>query len=81
MCTVLHGFRGRSNRRVYMKSKPDKYGLMQTSFNDAKTAYLVKMFLLFFLVIFIEIEVYNNLLFLLHLRYSLFRKNTWTFSQ
>ena len=50
MCTVdeqLHGFRGRSSRRVYMKSKPDKYGLMQKSLNDAKTAYLVKMFLFF----------------------------------
>lgn len=51
MCTVdeqLHGFRGRCSRRVYMKAKPDKYGLMSKTLNDAKTAYLVKIFYYFF---------------------------------
>ena len=83
-CTVdeqLHGFRERSCRRVYMKSKPDKYELLEKSLNDAKTTDMAKMFSLLFLVIFIKIEVYNNLFFLLDLCYSLFRKNTWTFSR
>lgn len=43
-CTVdeqLHGYRGRCRHRVYMKSKPDKYGLMEKSLNDARTSYLV----------------------------------------
>ncbi|KAL1490340.1 hypothetical protein ABEB36_013054 [Hypothenemus hampei] len=44
MCTVdeqLHGFRGRCKHRVYMKSKPDKYGLMLKELNDALTSYMI----------------------------------------
>ena len=43
-CTVdeqLLGFRGRCSFRVYMKSKPDKYGLKLMSLNDSNTSYMV----------------------------------------
>lgn len=36
----LLSFRGRCKFRMYMKSKPDKYGLKLITLNDAKTAYL-----------------------------------------
>lgn len=36
----LLSFRGRCKFRVYMKSKPDKYGLKIITLNDAKTSYL-----------------------------------------
>ena len=39
-CTVdkqLLSFRGRCSFRVYMKSKPDKYGLKFLSLNDSNT--------------------------------------------
>lgn len=51
MCTVdeqLHGFRGRCKHRVYMKSKPDKYGLMLKALNDALTSYMVYFIFLFY---------------------------------
>ncbi|XP_011707611.1 PREDICTED: piggyBac transposable element-derived protein 4-like [Wasmannia auropunctata] len=43
-CTVdeqLLSFRGRCIFRMYMKAKPDKYGLKILTLNDASTAYLV----------------------------------------
>ena len=43
-CTVdeqLLGFRGRCPFRVYMVSKPDKYGIKIVMLNDAKTFYLL----------------------------------------
>ncbi|XP_015122054.1 piggyBac transposable element-derived protein 4-like [Diachasma alloeum] len=43
-CTVdgqLLGFRGRCVFRMYIKSKPDKYGLKLITLNDASTAYLI----------------------------------------
>lgn len=43
-CTVdeqLLSFRGRCKFRVYMKDKPDKYGLEIISLNDAETSYMV----------------------------------------
>ncbi|CAB0033686.1 unnamed protein product, partial [Trichogramma brassicae] len=43
-CTVdeqLLNFRGRCLFRVYMKDKPDKYGLKIISLNDSKTAYMI----------------------------------------
>lgn len=43
-CTVdeqLLGFRGRCPFRVYMRSKPDKYGIKIIMMNDAKTYYMV----------------------------------------
>jgi len=49
-CTVdeqLLGFRGRCLFRVYMKSKPDKYGLKILSLNDASTSYVVNKYLYF----------------------------------
>ncbi|XP_012224550.2 piggyBac transposable element-derived protein 4, partial [Linepithema humile] len=42
-CTVdeqLLGFRGRCSFRMYIKSKPDKYGLKIISLNDASTSYM-----------------------------------------
>lgn len=51
-CTVdeqLLGFRGRCKFRVYMKSKPDKYGLKLLSLNDARTAYMVSKHLFIWL--------------------------------
>lgn len=44
-CTVeeqLLSFRGRCPFRVYMKDKPDRYGLKIISLNDAETSYMVK---------------------------------------
>lgn len=43
-CTVdeqLLSFRGRCSFRMYMKSKPDKYGLKIVTLNDAQTSYLI----------------------------------------
>lgn len=43
-CTVdeiLLGFRGRSKFRMYIKSKPDKYGLKFFALNDPTTSYLI----------------------------------------
>lgn len=43
-CTVVEqllSFRGRCIFRVYMKDKPDKYGLKIISLNDAETSYMV----------------------------------------
>lgn len=43
-CTVdeqLLSFRGRCAFRVYMKDKPDKYGLKIISLNDAETSYMI----------------------------------------
>lgn len=43
-CTVdeqLLGFRGRCIFRVYMKDKPDRYGLEIISLNDAETSFMV----------------------------------------
>lgn len=43
-CTVdeqLLSFRGRCIFRMYIKSKPDKYGLKLITLNDASTAYLI----------------------------------------
>ncbi|XP_066583594.1 piggyBac transposable element-derived protein 4-like [Prorops nasuta] len=43
-CTVdeqLLGFRGRCAFRMYIKSKPDKYGIKLITLNDASTAYLI----------------------------------------
>lgn len=43
-CTVdeiLLGFRGRCKFRMYIKSKPDKYGLKFFALNDANTSYLI----------------------------------------
>lgn len=37
----LLSFRGRCKFRMYIKSKPDKYGLKIIAMNDAKTFYLV----------------------------------------
>jgi len=45
-CTVdeqLLGFRGRCIFRMYIKSKPDKYGLKIITLNDAQTYYLVNI--------------------------------------
>lgn len=47
-CTVdeqLLSFRGRCKFRVYMKDKPDKYGLKIISLNDAETSYMVNIYL------------------------------------
>lgn len=46
MCTVdvkqqLLSFRGRCGFRVYIKSKPDRYGLKIVALNDAKTFYFI----------------------------------------
>ncbi|XP_022909074.2 piggyBac transposable element-derived protein 4-like [Onthophagus taurus] len=43
-CTVdeqLLSFRGRCGFRVYIKSKPDRYGLKLVTLNDAKTFYMI----------------------------------------
>ncbi|XP_018407155.1 PREDICTED: uncharacterized protein LOC108783160 [Cyphomyrmex costatus] len=43
-CTVdeqLLGFRGRCRFRMYIKSKPDKYGIKIVTLNDAQTCYLI----------------------------------------
>lgn len=43
-CTVdeqLLSFRGRCAFRMYIKSKPDKYGIKIITLNDAHTSYLV----------------------------------------
>lgn len=43
-CTVdeqMSGFRGRCGFRCYMRNKPDKYGLLLITLNDATTSYLV----------------------------------------
>lgn len=43
-CTIdeiLLGFRGRSKFRMYIKSKPDKYGLKFFALNDPSTSYLI----------------------------------------
>ena len=43
-CTVdeqLLSFRGRCRFRMYIPSKPDKYGLKIISLNDAKTFYMI----------------------------------------
>lgn len=43
-CTIdeqLLGFRGRCPFRIYMASKPDKYGLKIVMMNDSKTWYMV----------------------------------------
>lgn len=43
-CTIdeqLLGFRGRCGFRVYMKSKPDRYGLKIVMLNDCKTSYML----------------------------------------
>lgn len=48
----LLSFRGRCKFRMYIKSKPDKYGLKIITMNDAQTFYLV-IFLLFLIIIFI----------------------------
>jgi len=43
-CTVdeiLLGFRGRCKFRMYIKSKPDKYGLKLFALNDPTTSYLI----------------------------------------
>lgn len=40
----LLSFRGRCKFRMYMKSKPDKYGLKIITLNDANTFYLVSYF-------------------------------------
>lgn len=43
-CTVdeqLLSFRGRCSFRMYIKSKPDKYGLKIVTLNDADTSYLI----------------------------------------
>lgn len=37
----LLGFRGKFSARVYIKSKPARYGLKIVSMNDAKTSYMV----------------------------------------
>lgn len=37
----LLGFRGRCQFRVYIKSKPDQYGLKIVSLNDVKTSYML----------------------------------------
>lgn len=55
-CTVdkqLLSFRGKSKFRVYMKDKPDKYGLKVISFNDSQTAYMViiTIFLCFYKIL------------------------------
>lgn len=43
-CTIdeqLLGFRGRCPFRIYIKSKPDKYGIKFVTLNDAKTGYML----------------------------------------
>lgn len=43
-CTIdeqLMGFRGRCRFRVYIKSKPDRYGLKVVMLNDSKTSYML----------------------------------------
>lgn len=43
-CTVdeqMLSFRGRCAFRCYMKNKPDKYGLLLVTLNDARTSYLI----------------------------------------
>lgn len=42
----LLSFRGRCKFRMYIKSKPDKYGIKIITMNDAKTFYLVILFIL-----------------------------------
>ena len=52
-CTVdeqLLSFRGRCIFRMYMKDKPDKYGLKIVTLNDAETSYLVNTFSYFYYV-------------------------------
>lgn len=39
----LLSFRGRCGFKMYIKSKPDKYGLKLVTLNDAETAYLVNI--------------------------------------
>ncbi|CAD6233757.1 GSCOCG00012309001-RA-CDS [Cotesia congregata] len=44
LCTVdeqLLGFRGKCPFRVYIKSKPDKYGIKIVTLNDAENSYLI----------------------------------------
>jgi len=46
-CTVdeqLLGFRGHCRFRMYIKSKPDKYGIKIVTLNDAETSYLVSFY-------------------------------------
>lgn len=56
-CTVdeqLLGFRGRCSFRMYIKSKPDKYGLKIVSLNDACTSYMVQYFFILLYVFIIN---------------------------
>lgn len=49
-CTVdeqLLSFRGRCCFRMYLKDKPDKYGLKIITLNDAETSYMVNIFFIF----------------------------------
>lgn len=51
-CTVdeqLLSFRGRCIFRMYIKSKPDKYGLKIITLNDAETFYLVNFFIIIYI--------------------------------
>lgn len=46
-CTVdeqLLSFRGRCPFRIYIKSKPDKYGIKIVMLNDAETSYMVNLY-------------------------------------
>lgn len=46
-CTVdeiLFSFRGRCKFRMYIKSKPDKYGIKFFALNDPRTSYLINAF-------------------------------------
>lgn len=44
----LLSFRGRCKFRMYIKSKPDKYGMKLITLNDAETFYLVSYFFIFY---------------------------------
>ena len=56
----LLSFRGRCIFRMYMKAKPDKYGLKLVTLNDAETAYLVIDFFAYFYSYFSKILFFSD---------------------
>jgi len=71
-CTVdeqLLGFRGKCSFRMYIPSKPDKYGLKIVTLNDAMTSYLIVFLLIILFVmkstnsILIYVSIYRYMVF------------------
>ena len=56
----LLSFRGRCKFRMYIKSKPDKYGLKIITLNDAQTFYLVIFFIISYIYFYFLFFFINN---------------------